>query len=150
MTTAWAHHPNAQHIDQVLVNLKAGLLKKAAQDVARDAAWDAAWSAAWSAARDAARDAAWDAAWSAAWSAAWDAAWDAAWSAVWSAARDAAWSAARDAARDAILALVAYDNCAHLLTMPLGGVRLMASIQHPAAILLFPYLQALEINKTTP
>ena len=55
MTTAWAHLPNAAHIDRVLASL---------------AATPKAWTAAW----DAARDAAWDAAWGAAGNAAWDAA----------------------------------------------------------------------------
>ena len=64
--TAWAHLPNAQHIDAVLADARK-----------RPGAWDAAQRAAWGAAWDAARDAAWDAAWRAAWDAAWRAAWDA-------------------------------------------------------------------------
>ena len=66
-TTAWAHLPNARHIDRILADLKA-----------RPDVWDAAWYAARDAARDAARAAAWDAARAAAWDAARDAAWDAA------------------------------------------------------------------------
>lgn len=58
--TAWAHLPNAAHIDRVLVHV-------AQNPEAWDATWDAAWGAAWGAARDAARDAAWDAARDAAW-----------------------------------------------------------------------------------
>ena len=59
MITAWAHLPNATHIDRVLAHLK--------QHPDR-------WEAAWEAARGAARGAAWGAAWDAVRSAAWDAA----------------------------------------------------------------------------
>ena len=69
--TAWAHLPNAAHIDEVLASLKA-----------HPERWDAARDAAWDAARDAAWDVAWDVAWNAAWNAARDAARDAAWYAV--------------------------------------------------------------------
>ena len=55
--TAWAHLPNAAHIDEVLASLKAHPERWSATRVA---ALDAAWDAAWDAARDAARDAAWD------------------------------------------------------------------------------------------
>ena len=68
--TAWAHLPNAQHIDAVLADARK-----------RTKAWNAAWNAA--------QDAAWGAARTAAWGAAWGAAWDAA----QRAARDAAWDA---------------------------------------------------------
>ena len=72
--TAWAHLPNAQHIDAVLADVKA---RPEVWTTARDAAWDAAWRAAGDAVRDAVRDAVWDAAWAAAWGAlvvliAWD------------------------------------------------------------------------------
>ena len=78
MTTAWAHLPNAAHIDRVLASLAA---TPELWDAARDAAWDAARDAAWDAARGAARGAARDAAYDAAYDAAWDAiaalvAWD--------------------------------------------------------------------------
>ena len=68
--TAWAHLPNAKHIDAVLADARK-----------RPGAWDAA--------RTAARDAAWDAAWDAARTAAWDAARTAARAAARGAARDA-------------------------------------------------------------
>ena len=72
--TAWAHLPNAAHIDRVLAHLKQHSERwAAAWGAARDAAGDAAWGAA----RDAARGAAWGAARGAAWDAiaalvAWD------------------------------------------------------------------------------
>ena len=52
--TAWAHLPNAAHIDEVLASLKA-------HPGRWDATRDAAWVTAWGAARDAARDADWSA-----------------------------------------------------------------------------------------
>jgi hypothetical protein len=123
MTTAWAHLPNAAHIDRVLASL---------------AATPKAWTAAW----DAARDAAWDAAWGAAWGAALDAARGAAWGAARGAARDAAWTPARSAAwtpaRSAIAALIAWDDCGVFLDMPSDAVRLVAASGHHPAILLLP------------
>ena len=53
--TAWAHLPNAKHIDAVLADArKRPGAWDAARTAARDAAWDAVWDAAWGAARDAA------------------------------------------------------------------------------------------------
>ena len=48
--TAWAHLPNAKHIDAVLADARK---RPGAWDAARTAAWDAAQRAAWDAARDA-------------------------------------------------------------------------------------------------
>ena len=135
MTTAWAHLPNAAHIDRVLVSLKDN---PELWGTARDTAWDAAWDAA----RDAAWDAAWDAARGAAWGAARDAARDAAWGAAWGAtrraARDAAQDAAWDAARGAIAALIAWGDCGVFLDMPPDAVRLVAAVGNHPAILLLP------------
>ena len=52
--TAWAHLPNARHIDRVLAHLKQhserwNAARGAARDAARDAAWDAVRGAAWDA-----------------------------------------------------------------------------------------------------
>ena len=65
--TAWAHLPNAKHIDAVLADARK---RPGAWGAARDArkrpgAWDAARTAAWGAAWDAVRTAAGDAAWDA-------------------------------------------------------------------------------------
>ena len=123
MTTAWAHLPNATHIDRVLASLTATPeLWDAAYDAAYDAARTAAWHAAWDAARNAARGAEWDAARDAA----------------WRTARDAAWDAARDAAWDAIAALIAWDDCAVFLNMPPDAVRLVAASGNHPSILLLP------------
>ena len=116
--TAWAHLPNARHIDAVLADVR----KR-----------PGAWGAVWGVARTAARTAAWDAAWDAAQRAARDAAWDAAWR--------AAWDAARGAARDAIAALVTWDSSADLLDCTPDVLRTMIDLAEPpvchqAALLL--------------
>ena len=145
----WSHLPNADHIDRILDSVKAN-------PEAWYAAWDAARDAAWVAARDAARDAAWVAARIAAWDAARgaardaargaarNAAWNAAWIAAWIAARDAARVAAWDAARDAVSALIAWDDCAHLLDSEPDEVKILAKFGVPAAILLLPACIALQ------
>ena len=146
--TAWAHLPNAQHIDAVLADARKrpgawGAAQRAAWGAARDAAWGAARDAAWDAARVAARDAAWDAARVAAWDAAGDAgrtaARDAAWAAVWGGAQRAAWAAAWDA----IAALVTWDSSADLLDCTPDVLRAMIDLAEPPvchqAALLLPY-----------
>jgi hypothetical protein len=89
--------------------------RDAARDAVRDAAWDVARDAAWGAARYAARYAAWDV------------------------ARDAAWGAARGA----LLALIAWDDCAYLLDLPPDAVRLIAVSGNHAAVLMLPTIVAL-------
>ena len=130
--TAWAHLPNAKHIDAVLADARK---RPGAWDAARTAAWRAARTAAWDAARTAARGAAR--------TAAWRAAWDAAWGAARNAARDAAWDAARDAAWDAVAALIAWDSTADLLECTPDVLRAMIDLAEPPvchqAALLLPY-----------
>jgi len=123
--TAWADLPNAKHIDRILADLEKN--PDGWYD-ARVAAWDAAWTAAWDAAWDAARDAARDDAWYAARSAAWNAAETAAW----------------DAAQDAILALIAYDDCAYLLDEKPEHVQMLGLLGNQVAILLYPACVALQ------
>ena len=113
--TAWAHLPNARHIDRILADVKARPdVWDAAWDAARDAAWDAAWVAAWDAARVAARVAAWD----------------------------AAWDAARDAARVATNALIAWDDVAYILDLTPDGCMMLIETctdhHKHAAVLLLP------------
>ena len=124
-TTVWAHLPNAPHIDRVLAHLSAhpqawdaarGAARDAARGAALDAAWGAAWAAAWAAARDAARGAAWGAAWAAAWA----------------------------AARDALAALIAWDDCAYILDLPVDAVRTLAGCGHHPAVLMLPAVIALQ------
>ena len=123
--TAWAHLPNAKHIDRILADLKKNSDKW-------NAVWDAARGAAWDAARNAASDAARNATRSAAWNAASDAASDAAWTAAWT----AAW--------DAILALIAYDDCAYLLDEKPEYVQMLGLLGNQAAVLLYPACLALQ------
>ena len=51
-----------------------------------------------------------------------------------------------DEAWSAILALIAYDDCAHLLTSNPEEVKLLAKLGVPAAILLYP--ASLVFNET--
>jgi len=78
----------------------------------------------WSTAQDAVRYAAWDTARGKAWDAAWDAAWG------------AAWDAAGGAARDAILALLAWDDCAYMLGLPEDALKVLRAAGNEQAILL--------------
>jgi len=123
-TTAWAHLPNAKHIDAVLADARK-----------RPGAWDAA--------QRAAQRAAWGAARRAAGDAAWDAAWDAAQRAAWDAAQRAAWGAARTAAWGAISSLIAWDSSADLLECTPDVLRAMIDLAEPPvchqAALLLPY-----------
>ena len=119
MTTKWSHLPNAAHIDAVLASVKANLND-----------WEAAWYAASDAARNAARHAARDAAWNAARHAAYNAARDA--------ASDAARIAAWDAAWIAIAALIAYDDCAHMLDAEPDDLRILSKLGSHAATLMMP------------
>ena len=115
--------PNAKVIDALLVHLNAN-----------PDAWNAAW--------DATCDAAWDAAWDAVCGAAWDAACDAAWDATWHAARDAARYATRYAARGVLLALVAYDDCAHILDLSESEATTLGLLGNNAAVLLLPVIKS--------
>ena len=115
----WAHLPNAAHIDWVLADVKANPDQWSA---ARAADWDADW------------DAALDTAWGAARAAVWGTARVDAWDAALDAALDAAW----DAAQDAIAALVAWDDCAYILDLPVDAVKTLAACSHHPAVLLLP------------
>ena len=115
--TAWAHLPNAKHIDRVLASLKAHPKK-----------WKAARGGAWSAVYIEARVEAWNAAWNAAQTAA------------RVEARGAARGAARDTAWDAItalIALVAWDDCAYMLELPEDALKLLRAVGNEQALLLF-------------
>ena len=135
ITTAWAHLPNARHIDAVLADVKA---RPEVWKAARDAARSAARSAAWDAARDAARSAGRSAARNAAGYAAWDAARDAAWDAAW----------------DASLALIAWDSAADLLDLPADALRVLIDVAAPPvchqAALLLPWAIVKHTEEVTP
>jgi len=104
-TTAWAHLPNAAHVDWVLASMKKNPEK---------------WSAAWDAAGYEAQNAAWGAAW--------DVAEGAAGGAAGGAVLKAAW--------DAILALLAWDDCAYILELPEDALKVLRAVGNEQAISL--------------
>ena len=125
--TEWSHLPNAKHIDWVIASIKVNPEKwTAAYTAAGTAAWGAAWSAAYNTARTPARGAAWNAACTAAYDEACNA------------ARDAARTTAWYAATDAIVALVAYDDCAYMIESEIGELKIIAVFGDQRAILLLP------------
>jgi hypothetical protein len=135
MTTAWSHLPNAELIDRIITDAQARpKVWAAARDVVlyaeMSAALDAAWAAAWDAARDAARDAGMYAAATAS----------------WDAAMGVASASMLCSLRWAALALVAWDNCGHLLDTDPEHVRVLALLGHPPAVLLLP--AAIILNKS--
>lgn len=148
--SAWAHLPNAEHIDAVLVHLaKHPERWSTAWNTTRDAIGNIDLDATGSADRETARNAAWNAAWNAVWNTVWDESQGIAWnkkladvlgrrkngSAVRNAARNAAW--------DAVQTLISDDDCAYILSLPPGSLRLLISNGHPAAILLNPAVLAM-------
>ena len=146
MTTAWAHLPNARHIDAILADVNAHHERWAVAteatwgddvargDAARDAALAAAWNAAWSAACDAARHSARHATF------------ESARSAIWDAVRHDACIAVRNAALDACLALIAWDDAGQLMDVPIDTVRTMAAAGHHPAVFLLPARLAMEAS----
>ena len=124
MTTKWSHLPNAAYIDAVLASVKAhpqqwtDAWNKIYPNGATPA-WYAARGAMWNAAQFVARDA----------------------------ARDAARGAAQFVACDAILALIAYDDCAYLLESEVDELRILAAFGDQRAILLVPACLALSMIK---
>ena len=138
---AWEHLPNAKHIDWAIADVKR-----------RRRAWNSAWNVVWKGAWSAAQEGALDDLRGPAWDAAHDDSRDADRGAAWSAAREAAWEAisgvgpAGVAAMDAVAALIAWDDCAPILRMPVGAVKTMAAAGHHPAILLLPAV----IVRSTP
>ncbi len=118
--------PNAVHIARVLASLKANPKAwVAAWTAARNAASAVALNAAWTAARNAARDTAGGVPWDAAWADAWTDAWG------------------------ALLALIAWDDCARLLSLTPDQLRAHHMItEDPAAVLLMPAVMV--FNNATP
>jgi len=113
---AWDHLPNAIHIDRALASVKSHpeLWNKAwYQAEAPHGVW--AWNLAWMQARDQARYQTGDQAW------------------------DQAWDQVRYGARGTILALVAYDDCAKYLNLPIDQLQMLYQLaDHPACLLLQP------------
>ena len=118
--TAWAHLPNAKHIDAVLADVRK-----------RPEAWEVAWNTVQAEAGYVAQNAAWYAAWTVAR----DPARTTAWTVAWDAAQHTAW--------DAIAALTAWDSSADLLECAPDVLRAMIDLAEPPvcyqAVLLLPY-----------
>ena len=120
--TPWAHLPNAVHIDRVLASVKANPEQW-------EAAWDAAREAAWVQAQQVVRAQMREPAWDAAWEAAWEAGWYA-------------------ATRYAIIALVAYDDCAYMLDSDPGELAILAKFGDHRAVLLLTACKVFHLLKT--
>lgn len=128
--TAWAELPNAEHIDRIIVELKTDYRRW-------DTAWE--WGESWEAVADEPRQAAWAATNAATRAAAWE-------SVVWeaqNAVSDLISHRAWDVAVDAFIALIAWDDCAHLLDTEPEQVRVLGLMGHQPAILLLPATIAL-------
>jgi len=117
----WAHSPNAKHIDWVLASIKAHqeMWIASSRAPARSAAFDAVranhdWCTAWESAR-----------------------W-VVWQAVGRSMRDEVWEAVWGAVGDAILALIAYDDCAYMIESEVDEIKILAKLGVPRAILLLP------------
>jgi hypothetical protein len=124
--SAWSHLPNAVHIDRVLALIKS-----------HPKLWDQAWSQVW--------NQAFDQAWGPASRQARDQAWYQAWDQAWDRARA---DQASDQARGTILALVAYDDCAKYLNLPIDQLQMLYQLtEHPACILLQPAVVAFAMEK---
>jgi len=130
---AWAHLPNAVHIDRVLASLDEHSDQwTAVQTAAETVVQTAAEAAAQTASRGVAETAAQTAAQTASRGAAWSSAWSTAWSTAWSASRGAAWPALWSS----ISALVAWDDCAYMLDLPDDKLKeLREAGNHPAMLL---------------
>ena len=131
-TTAWAHLPNAAHIDRVIASAKAnpGQWKKL---------WVSVRPAAWIGELDSTHDTTWNAAW--------EAAQCTIASQERQGLRDAVGVEARDAAWCALLALVAYDDCAYMLDSDPGELAILAAFGDPRAVLILPACEILHSLK---
>ena len=123
--SAWDHLPNAVHIDRVLTSFKA-----------HPELWNQAWVQAWGQV------------WSQSLSKAWHRAFDQAFDQVWVQARYQAIDQVSFRARGALLALIAYDDCAKYLDLPLDQLQMLYHLtEHPACILLQPAVLVFEKEK---
>ena len=118
-TTPWAHLPNAVHIDRVVASAKAD-----------PDHWNAAesekWAVAWNATRDLLKE-----------QGRYDE-WSTASSAVWLARQQRSSAASWSSVREALLALVAYDDCAYMLDSDPGELAILAKFGDRRAIMLLP------------
>ena len=151
MLSAWSHLPNADRIDQILENVISNWFawsltsnialtpgdKSRWEDTDRVQAAEQAETEIIRLGREVIRDAAIDRATEY----------------IWTRFRDDAHSAdshvyfrIRCASEDAMLALIAWDNCAELLESDLDSVKLLAQLGNSPALLLLPAVAALKIS----
>jgi len=131
--TAWSHLPNAKHIDRIIADLKKnpgawGATQDTAWIVTQDTAWNAAWTAARITAMAEERIATWGVAY------------DSVYDITTLNKRNSAWGA--------ILALIAYDDCAYLFDEKIEHVQMLALLGNEQAILLYPACVAMQKEKT--
>ena len=115
----WSHLPNAVHIDRVLASVKANPKE---WDQVYTEAWEEAMNQAWEAMnREVGRPPVWQAPWMA--------------QACFNAC--SARNCSVDHARGVLLALIAYDDCAKYLNMPIDQLKMLYLLnEHPACLLL--------------
>ena len=132
--TVWSHLLNAKHIDRVLTSVKS---QPELWEQVRALAWDSKWYKVWGQA----------------WHQARDQVWDQGREQVWDLTsvptlQDPAWQRARARARGALLALIAYDDSAKYLDLPLDQLQMLYHLtDHPACILLQPAVFVFEKEK---
>ena len=126
--TAWAYLPNAVHIDRVIASAKA-----------HPGHWAAAQIAARGAARGAARDLLIKQGRYSVWLESQEA--------VWSAGCGVGWDVGWGVAMDALLALIAFDDCAYMLDSDPGELAILAKFGDHRAILLLRACKALHSLK---
>ena len=118
--TAWANLPNAVHIDRVVASALANPSQWVeARGVAQEAVRAEVWCKAWSTVQDAGRSAEYKAAWLEAWY----------------------------FARNAIVALIAYDDCAYMLDSDPGELAILAAFGDHRAVLILPACEILHSIK---
>ena len=159
MTTEWAHLPNAVHIDRVIASARVHLDHWARAWATP--AWDAPKTVAWKATRSTVRDDG-------------DTVQAAAWNALLAQVRSAQWRDAREvltdqvrlaqyaarevltdqvrlaqyAAWDALLALIAFDDCAYMLDSEPDELAVLAAFGNTKAVLLLPACKVFHSLKT--
>ena len=115
MTSAWAHLPNAAHIDRVIASVLSNPVQWTwvASDPVRHPMWDVRGEA---------------------------------YEVVRKQGRSSVWEEGRlsvlDGARDAILALIAYDDCAYMIDSDPSELAILAAFGDPRASLLLSACKA--------
>jgi len=114
--TAWAHLPNAKHIDWVIASIKVNPEK---WDTVRTAEWKSAWYTAFDIVSG---------------KEAWNEAWYTIWGTTWDPSRDNG----RNAACGSTAGLITYDDCAYMIESDIDEIKILAKLGDQKAILLLP------------